>query len=168
MNEARLRAVDTNDDDDDGDDVDPDGGVDRPAGAWWGWCGVHGRAGVSTLARALPGGHVMTGGDRDRWPHLPVVAVTRSHAAGLGAASEFARHIAATPSWRVLGLVVVADGPGRLPRELEQFTQLVSGGFERVWRAQWVEWWRRGEPPGPLNVPDPYRQIPRPWPNGPG
>jgi hypothetical protein len=132
----------------------------RPAGAWWGWHGLHGGAGVNTLDRAVPGGHVFgIDDDHDTWPALPVVAVVRSHAAGLQAARNFAAMIADAPGWFVLGLVVVADTPGRLPRDLERLVQLVSGGYPTLWRCPWVEEWRRGEPITPRNVPHPYQQL---------
>lgn len=132
----------------------------RPAGAWWGWHGLHGGAGVSSLDRAVPGGHVFDVGDgHDTWPTLPVVAVVRSHAAGLQAARDFAAMIADSPGWFVLGLVVVADTPGRLPRDLERLVQLVSGGYPTLWRCPWVEEWRRGEPITPRNAPRAYQQL---------
>lgn len=146
----------------------------RPHGAWWGWQPVHGGAGVTTMNRALPGGHVFGPGrsDHDQWPTVPVVAVCRSHSAGLLAAQTFAQHVHNNGGWTVLGLVVVADVPGRLPRQLEELLQLVSGGFTqtrgsvgsswragKVWRVGWVEQWRRGEPVTPENTPDSYRTI---------
>lgn len=142
----------------------------RPPGAWWAWQPVHGGAGVTTINRALPGGYAFGTGpaDHDEWPGLPVVAVCRSHSAGLLAAQKFAQHVHNNDGWQVLGLVVVADVPGRLPRQLEELLQLVSGGFiqtragaptGKVWRAGWVEEWRRGEPVTPQNTPDSYRTI---------
>jgi len=74
--------------------------------------------------------------------------------------------------WTVLGLVVVADIPGRLPRQLDELLQLLCGGYTqtrnsvgadwrtgKVWRASWVEEWRRGEPVTPQNTPDSYRTV---------
>lgn len=171
MSESRLHAVATPLTDD-----EPSETIDeaRPEGAWWGWQPVHGGAGVTTINRALPGGHVFRAGGEDhaRWPSLPVVAVARSHAAGLLAAQQFAGHVAATPGWEVLGLVVVADVPGRLPRQLEQLFRLISGGFSqprqnsagerqvgKVWWASWVEAWRCGNPVTMANTPESYRSI---------
>lgn len=171
MNEFRLRAV------------EPEAPADerlerpaasRPAGAWWAWQPVHGGCGLSTLNRAVPGGYAFdpAGSAHERWPDLPVVAVCRSHHAGLTAGQDFARHVHLADGWSVIGLVVVADGPARLPKELDQLLRLVSGGYTvvpadggerfgpgRVWRAGWVEAWRRGEPVDPTNTPESYRAI---------
>jgi hypothetical protein len=43
--------------------------------------------------------------------------------------------------------VVVADMPGRLPRPLRELLDLVSGGWPRIWRIDWIEALRLGEPP---------------------
>jgi len=40
---------------------------------------------------------------------------------------------------RLLGLVVIADAPGRLPRPLAHFIDLVGGGVPRIWRWPWIE-----------------------------
>jgi hypothetical protein len=149
---SHLRAIDP--------DLSPNGHPEgRPAGSWWGWQGLHGGAGVTTLQRAIPGGHDLGVDGHDVWPTLPVVAVARTHASGLQAARDFAAMVADTPGWFVLGLVVVADAPGRLPRDLERLLQLVSGGYLRLYRCSWVEEWRRGEPVTPRNVPDSFRRI---------
>jgi len=47
----------------------------------------------------------------------------------------------------LLGLVVVADAPGRLPKPLRDLTDLVTGGAPRAWRVGWQEKWRQGNPP---------------------
>ncbi|WP_125264874.1 DUF6668 family protein [Streptomyces alboflavus] len=120
-----------------------------PHGGWL-WLGCHGGAGVSSLAHAVPGGL-----DAERlWPapgafRHPVVLVCRSHAAGLTAAQTAARQWAsgAVPGADLLGLVVVADAPGALPRPLKDLLQLIRGGFPRTWLAPWVDAWRLGEPP---------------------
>ncbi|MEV6133681.1 DUF6668 family protein [Streptomyces violaceusniger] len=119
----------------------PDDGL-----AWW-WLGVHGGAGVSTLERAVPGGR-----DSGRaWPATgepePVVLVARSSAHGLGAAQNAAQQWASRMVTGVdlLGLVVVADAPGRRPRILRDRVRLVSGAVPRLWEIPWVEPWRLGE-----------------------
>jgi hypothetical protein len=48
------------------------------------------------------------------------------------------------PSVEVLGLVVMADAPGRVPRSLRDLLQVVSGGVPRTWTVPWVEAWRVG------------------------
>lgn len=132
----------------------------RPAGAWWAWRPLHGGAGTSTLSRAVPGGIVLADDPSEHgWPTLPVIAVTRSHAGGLLAAQRFAAEIAVTPRVRLLGLVIIADTPGRLPRSLETIIRLINGGYPHVWRAAWVEGWRRGEPVTPRSIPTSYRTL---------
>lgn len=117
------------------------------APAWW-WLGVHGGAGVSTLEQAVPGGR-----DAGRaWPGAevpqPVVLVARSGAGGLRAAQNAARQWASqmVTGVELLGLVVVADAPGRRPRALRDLVRLVSGAVPRLWEIPWVEPWRLGEP----------------------
>ncbi|MBO8195035.1 hypothetical protein ITI46_25770 [Streptomyces oryzae] len=115
---------------------------------WW-WLGVHGGAGVTTLGQAVPGGL-----DAGRaWPTAgepqPVVFVARSSASGLKAVQNAARQWASqlVTGVELLGLVVVADAPGRRPRALRDLLSLVSGTVPRLWEIPWVEEWRLGEPP---------------------
>lgn len=123
----------------------PRPGIDH---AWW-WLGVHGGAGVTTLERAVAGG-------RDAglaWPvsieSPAVVLVARSSANGIQAAQNAARQWASgmVPGVDLLGLVVVADAPGRRPRVLRNLVRLVSGAVPRLWEIPWVEPWRLGESP---------------------
>ncbi|MGW2725095.1 DUF6668 family protein [Streptomyces sp. NPDC001492] len=122
-----------------------------PPQGGWAWLGCHGGAGVTTLQQALPGGY-----DANRaWPaavagwRCPVVLVCRSHVSGLTAAQTAARQWAsgAVPGVELLGLVVVADAPGSLPRPLKDLAKLVSGGYPRTWSVPWLDAWRLGEPP---------------------
>jgi len=125
--------------------------VARPApdtGGWW-WLGVHGGAGVTTLEQAVPGGR-----DAGRaWPAatLPqsVVLVARSGANGIAAAQNAAQQWASgmVAGVDLLGLVVVADAPGRQPRVLQDLVRLVSGAVPRLWEIPWVEPWRLGGSP---------------------
>jgi len=115
--------------------------------AWW-WLGVHGGAGVSALEQAVPGGR-----DAERaWPVAAgaqrVVLVARSSAHGLDAAQNAAQQWASrmVTGIDLLGLVVVADAPGRRPRALRDRVRLVSGAVPRLWEIPWVEPWRLGEP----------------------
>lgn len=115
---------------------------------WW-WLGVHGGAGVTTLAQAVPGGR-----DAGRaWPvsarSQQVVLVARSSASGIAAAQNAARQWASgmVTGVDLLGLVVVADAPGRRPRVLQDSVRLVSGAVPRLWEIPWVEPWRLGAPP---------------------
>lgn len=68
---------------------------------------------------------------------------------GLQAAQAAARQWAAglVPHVEVLGLVIIADAPGRLPHPLRTFAKIVSGGFPRTWNLGWIDSWRVGEPP---------------------
>ena len=115
------------------------------------WVGCHGGAGVTTLERAVPGGR-----DGARmWPGtlpgvtVPVVLVCRSHISGLLAAQTAIRQWAAgaVPGVDLLGLAILADAPGSMPRPIKDLAKLVRGGVPRSWLVPWVEPWRLGEPP---------------------
>src|SRR5690606_18284474 len=80
--------------------------------------GTHGGAGETTVAELLEGA-----GTQRRWPreaHAPVLLVARTHARGLRAAQLAMRAWAAgqTPPLELIGLLLVADAPGRLPKPL--------------------------------------------------
>jgi hypothetical protein len=89
------------------------------------------------------------------------VLVARTHAHGLRSAQRAAAEWAsgAVQGVVVLGLVLVADAPGRLPRVLDDFADIVGGGVPRVWDVPWIEEWRRGEEPGPENTPDEVFEV---------
>lgn len=106
--------------------------------------GAHGGAGASTWAQTLAVGDAGTA-----WPQhvnpsraLSIVVCCRSTAAGLRAAQDVAIEWAsgALPG-QLVGLVVGADAPGRLPRELRDQLQITSGAFPHCvfvpWQAQW-------------------------------
>lgn len=131
--------------------------------AWW-FVSCHGGAGSSTLAAAAGGGGVDAG---RQWP-VPeppgiarVVLVARTHASGLRAAQAGARQWAAgaVPRVQLLGLVAVADAPGRLPRPLRELLELIEGGFPRVWRLPWVEALRLGDPPAQAGLPTSFARL---------
>jgi len=119
------------------------------------WVGAHGGAGTTTLAAAAG-----VGTDAGRaWPptldlQTAVLLVARTHARGLKAAREALRaHTGRTGSGGeapLRGLVLVADAPGRLPRELRQQVRVLSGATPRLWEVPWVEPWRTAPaaPPG--------------------
>jgi hypothetical protein len=130
---------------------------DAGSNPWW-WLGCHGGAGVSTIDMLVSGG---TDANRG-WPiptegtgQARVILIARTHASGLTAAQNAVRQWAAggAPGVVLLGLVAVADAPGRLAKPLRHLLQLVSGGFPRVWLIPWVEPWRLGEPPSSTGVP---------------
>lgn len=121
--------------------------------------GAHGGAGESTVA-ALERGWRASG---HCWPQLDdtdvavtdparVILVCRSHYSGLRAAQKAIAQWAAglVPGLEFLGLVVIADAPGKLPRELRDFSRLVAAGAPRSWSLPWVPSWRLHPPVSPL------------------
>ncbi len=136
---------------------------DRGATAALWWVGAHGGSGESTLAALMPG----TQAAGHAWPRTPsqtparTVLVARGDARGLRAAQDAMRQWAAglVPSVEVLGLVVMADAPGRVPRSLRDLLQVVSGGVPRTWSVPWVEAWRVGEPPALSSSPREVQRL---------
>ncbi|MDP9850505.1 DUF6668 family protein [Streptosporangium lutulentum] len=132
--------------------------------SWW-WVGTHGGAGVSTLAVAVP-----EGAEHGRyWPapapasrqRVRVVIVARTNLAGLVSAQAAAAQWAsgALPAGiDLLGLALVADAPGRLPRPLTQLIGVLAGGVPCVWTLPWVERLRTC-PPHEVSLPRPYRSL---------
>ena len=128
------------------------------------WClGAHGGAGESTLAE-LNGQWRAAG---HAWPQsadgtpLKVVLVARTSGRGLRAAQKAATQWASglAPATDLLGLVLVADAPGRLPKPLRELSQLLSGGVPRVWTLPWVEEWRLGGPVDSTTAPQHVKQL---------
>lgn len=121
--------------------------VDRAAALWL--VGAHGGAAESTLAELDDG---WTAGSH-AWPSVPdgqpvqVLIVARTSARGLLAAKAVAKQWASglVHDVELLGLVLVADAPGRLPKPLRDLTKVVSGGYPRTWQVPWVESWRLGD-----------------------
>jgi hypothetical protein len=109
--------------------------------------GVHGGAGETTLAVALA-----SSGTERRWPAADtpprVLLVARTHLSGLRAAQRAAQQWAAglTPAVDLLGVALVPDAPGRLPKQLRDFAQVVAGGLPRSWSLPWEEGLRLAEP----------------------
>ena len=118
------------------------------------WIGLHGGAGVTTLAT------VYGGQDCGRnWPgpHDPrsVLLVARTHASGLATvpgALDLFRRGAAPQGLDLEGVVLVADAPGRLPRPLAERVSALESVID-VYRVPWVPDWRLGDPPGPPAPP---------------
>lgn len=117
--------------------------------------GAHGGAGVSSLLRAglTAAGGIDAGGT---WPVAePVLLVARTSTSGLEQVQNLVRQHAeglAGGACELLGLVLVADAPGRLPRRVSELADLVSGGFTRVWQIPWLEEWRLAAASEPLPV----------------
>ncbi len=128
------------------------------------WClGVHGGAGESSVAGlreswapAHHGWPAVTAGGRVR-----VLLVARSNMRGLRAAQAAATEWASglVPHVDVVGLAIVSDAPGRLPRPLRDFAQVVAGGVPRSWRLPWIEAWRLGDPLDPGALPREVRRM---------
>ena len=121
----------------------------RPSAHVW-LVGAHGGSGESVLASLVDG---WAASDHS-WPvsdltsTCPVVLVARTHASGLQAAQLALRQWAGggvDSSIQLLGLALVADAPGRLPRALRDLASHVAGGAPRTWHISWVEEWRTGE-----------------------
>jgi len=134
---------------------------DERAAVWW--LGTHGGAGESTLEELFSGsraaGHSwpLTGAGL---PPARVVLAARTHAHGLTAAQTAIREWAAGDAQvLLLGLVLIADAPGRLPHGLRQLADLIAGGVPAVWSLPWIEAWRVGEPPAPHNAPKVVRRL---------
>ncbi len=135
----------------------------RPHRADLWWLGAHGGAGESSLAALVPEWPAAGHG----WPQTPgvkparVIVTARSNMRGLRAAQVAATQWASglVPHAQVLGLVIVADAPGRLPRALRDFAQLVAGGFPRTWSVPWIDAWRLGESPDLSTAPREVRRL---------
>lgn len=112
--------------------------------------GAHGGSGESTVAQL----HYSWWHTGHSWPEVlgddrDAILVARTSAWGLLAAQAALAQWAASGAGNValLGLVLIADTPGRLPRPLRELAELVAGGAPRVWTLPWIEAWRIGEPP---------------------
>jgi len=124
----------------------PDPGARPGSAPGHSWVAAHGGAGTTTLA-AVYGGH-----DCGRaWPGPgeppSVLLVARTHAAGLdavGRALEVFRRGAAPAGLCLDGVVLVADAPGRLPRQLAQRVRAIESVAD-VHRVPWVPAWRVGD-----------------------
>lgn len=128
--------------------------------------GLHGGAGTSTVAKlfgddAFDGGQgfpVATGWTRPL-PVLNVLAVARTHFAGLRAADEF------TQAWatgelaesNVLGLILVDDGPHLImdqKRMVKRLLKKTPKGGHIPWQEEW-----RHNPPNPSRLPLRIRRM---------
>lgn len=102
--------------------------------------GAHGGAGATSVAASDPELLFDCGA---AWPSThgkqACVLVARTSARGLHAAQTALQQwaAAATPSVDVLGLVLIADAPGKLPKPLKDLLQVVSGGAPRTWHLPW-------------------------------
>lgn len=92
-----------------------------------------------------------------RWPAPPSSAsaycllTARSSASGLVQVRDaLALHAGghAPAGIKILGVVVVADAPGRLPRPLSDLLGVCTSAAPQVWRVPWIEAWRLGDTHG--------------------
>ena len=113
--------------------------------------GAHGGAGESTLSALIsdsrPTEHAWPLTNEDGGHSPRVLLACRSHMSGLKAAQTALREWASgsAPDIELLGLVVVADAPGKLPKPLREFVAILGGGVPRLWRLPWVDAWRLGD-----------------------
>ena len=122
--------------------------------------GAHGGAGVSCLLRAGLDGVAVDAGRR--WPRAgAVVLVARTSTSGLEWARDLARQHASgtTHAVDLLGLVLVADAPGRLPARTAALRDLVCGAFARTWHLPWLEEWRVAAATEPLPLHPAVQQL---------
>lgn len=116
--------------------------------SWW-FLGAHGGAGTTTLAMCSQGGSEVYGGDAGHlWPQpsieiaRDVIVVARTTTWGLESAQDAARqfHTGRVPEGtELLGLVLVADAPGRLPKPLALLRRLVASAYLQTWSVNWHE-----------------------------
>lgn len=136
--------------------------------------GCHGGAGTTTLRASFTDSYTdgqWWGYDCGQWWPAPdpeaggvanVVMVARTHATGLRAAQHAARVWAEgslPPTVHLLGLALIADAPGRLPKPLRHLVDLISGGVPKVWSLPWVEDLRLGDPADQVALPPPYTAM---------
>jgi hypothetical protein len=120
--------------------------------------GVHGGAGESTLARLFDG----FAPAHHAWPIDPrahartrVTLCARTSFWGMTAVQTAMRDWSANrrEDVDVLGLVLVADRPGQLPRPLRALQHSLAGATPHLWRLSWTERWALGEAPSYVNAP---------------
>lgn len=111
--------------------------------------GLHGGAGASTVASLLGDGAFdagtswpVAGGWERPLPTLAVVVVARTHLVGITAAERLARLWAADTlsRSRLLGLVLVDDGPKLLPSQRDaarRLARMTPHGWHIGWHDRW-------------------------------
>lgn len=126
--------------------------------------GATGGAGESTIASLIPGARAAD----HRWPDLatlgpkyPVVLCARTSLHGLTGAQRAAAQWAAgqLPDVDLLGLVLLADAPGKLPPPLADFVKVIAGGVPRTWSLPWMPSWRTEAATDSASLPRPFRRF---------
>lgn len=117
------------------------------------WVAVHGGAGTSTLAAVFGGVDVGRSWPRpDQGEPGSILLVARTHAAGLLAVSQtldLFRRGEHPPGLTLVAVALVADAPGRLPRQLLQRIKVIGSAVD-VHRVPWVPAWRTGDLTAPV------------------
>lgn len=112
--------------------------------------GLHGGAGATTLSRLLGEGVQDVGtswpvaaGWARPLPQLPVLAVARTHLAGMRAADRLARLWAddRLSRSRLVGLVLIDDAPRLLPSQ-KQAAKRLARMTPHGWHLPWTDRWR--------------------------
>jgi hypothetical protein len=125
------------------------GPEERPVALWW--VGAHGGAGESSLEQLLPGSRAAN----HAWPLCAdpgrparAMLIARTSHAGLRAAQRALRHWGSgSLAIELLGLVLIADAPGRRPPELRALSRLVASAAPgATWELPWQPEWRLGPP----------------------
>jgi len=128
--------------------------LDSPTGAglkvWL--LGTHGGSGARCLAAVIPGSRYAG----KTWPvpagtaAEPVVLVCRGDHRGLTSAQDYARAYRDgefAGQLQLLGVIISADAPGRVPLPLRRLERLLSGAVPLLGHVPWVPQWRLGPPP---------------------
>lgn len=126
-----------------------------PSAAGWFWLAAHGGAGAGLLSRlssATSDPDQVSGQDAGPlWPTPSlettgaVVVVTRTTVSGLTKARDLAAQYlagAAPPGTELLGVVLVADQPGKPPAAVATSVKLLDGVFARTWQVPYVPQYR--------------------------
>lgn len=109
--------------------------------------GAHGGAGTTTLATSWAPAAESAG----VWPaadkHPYVVLVCRSHLTGLERAHKLALQAKGglAGNCQLLGVAVVADAPGKLPKKLRQKIDVVGSTVSHLWQIPWIPELREAE-----------------------
>lgn len=102
--------------------------------------GAHGGAGTTTLATSWAPAAESEG----VWPaadkHPYVVLVCRSHLSGLERAHELALQAKGglAEHCQLLGVAIVADAPGKLPKKLRQKIDVMGSVVSHLWQIPWI------------------------------
>lgn len=141
--------------------------VDDDAAAGW-VVGASGGSGESLLAELLNG----DGGDRyaaagHHWPAAAAGGPIRVVLCGRTDMRSLTDVQLALAQWgtgrlpavNLVGMVLMADAPGRAPRPIQEFIQVLAGGSPRLWRIPWIGQWRLGPPPNSAAVPKPVQTV---------